>query len=292
MKTFYSIGLALLLFSFSADAWSQRALNGRKPLRYPIVLVHGATAHGSELKVSLFNLGEYFRKIPKFLDATGTPVYVAHLSTDGSIGERAAVLKNFLETELKGRMVYIIGHSLGGLDARYAVSILRAGQIASITTIGTPHFGSPLADWAVEQMERKTPWYWFFYIFGYDLKGRKFLKEITTKNMVDVFNKRVNDVPGVKYFSVPTGSGSGATYRSLLFLPTSRWMESRKSPLMAQGHDGMVPLLSQKWGIELSGSPMDHLGQINHHFLRYMDQQSEAYQMYSGIYDNLLQNGL
>lgn len=292
MKAYLSIALGLFLFCVPFDAWSQRKLVGRKPLKNPIVLVHGATSHGSVLKVSLLNLGEYFKNIPKFLDAAGTPVYVAHLTTDSSIGERAAVLKNFLETELKGQMVNIVGHSLGGLDARYAASILKAGQIASITTVGTPHLGSPLADWAVDQMEKKTLWYWFFYGLGYDLKGRRFLKEISTENMQNVFNKKVLDVPGVKYFSVSTGAANSAVHRSIIFMFTSKWMESKNSPLLAQGHDGMVPVMSQLWGTAITGASLDHLGQINHHFMRYMDQQQEAYQMYSNIYDNLSQHGL
>jgi triacylglycerol lipase len=45
--------------------------------------------------------------------------------------------------------IHIIAHSMGGLDARYAlhrdVSGLAA-RVASLSTIGTPHRGSPLSD--------------------------------------------------------------------------------------------------------------------------------------------------
>lgn len=42
----------------------------------------------------------------------------------------------------------IIAHSMGGLDARYyAISWLGlAERVASLTTIGIPHLGTPLAD--------------------------------------------------------------------------------------------------------------------------------------------------
>lgn len=42
--------------------------------------------------------------------------------------------------------VHLIGHSLGGLVARYAVQRLGLDQVArSVTTVATPHRGSPLA---------------------------------------------------------------------------------------------------------------------------------------------------
>jgi triacylglycerol esterase/lipase EstA (alpha/beta hydrolase family) len=36
---------------------------------------------------------------------------------------------------------------MGGLDARYAISLLGlARRVASLTTIGTPHRGTPVGD--------------------------------------------------------------------------------------------------------------------------------------------------
>jgi triacylglycerol lipase len=42
--------------------------------------------------------------------------------------------------------VNVIGHSKGGLDARYAISCLGMdARVASLTTVNTPHRGTPLA---------------------------------------------------------------------------------------------------------------------------------------------------
>jgi len=45
---------------------------------------------------------------------------------------------------------HIIAHSMGGLDSRYLLSpdnpTPNRMPIRSLTTIGTPHFGSPIAD--------------------------------------------------------------------------------------------------------------------------------------------------
>src|SRR5262245_2215715 len=51
--------------------------------------------------------------------------------------------------------IHIIAHSMGGLDARYALNRNLAGlaaRVASLSTIGTPHGGSPIADLIVGPM--------------------------------------------------------------------------------------------------------------------------------------------
>lgn len=41
---------------------------------------------------------------------------------------------------------------MGGLDARYLASQLGCSErVASVTTIATPHWGSPVADWVDRQ---------------------------------------------------------------------------------------------------------------------------------------------
>ena len=46
--------------------------------------------------------------------------------------------------------IHIIAHSMGGLDARFAISRLHLPRIATLVTVGTPHNGSPVADAIVE----------------------------------------------------------------------------------------------------------------------------------------------
>lgn len=287
--------LTILIFlSVDPAQAAPRQLPGKSPLLHPIVLVHGATTKGSELKIGFFSLGEYFRNIPFFYALTGTPVFTAHLSTDGTIGERAAVLKNYLETETRGKMVNIVAHSLGGLDARYAVSVLGCRQIASITTIGTPHQGTPLANWAVRQMKNGSPWYWFFRLLGYDMRQRRFLNEITTEFMRTVFNEKVRNVGDVRYFSVATSASFQTDTMSYFLYFPNKWLQGENHPLAANGHDGMVPKDSQVWGQLIDTQILDHLGQMNHHEFRSMGSGAEgtSYNVYSMIYDNLFKNGL
>lgn len=260
-------------------------------LKHPIVLVHGSTAKGASLTIGPFDLGPYWADIPAVLGGTGTEVKVVHLPTDASIAERAAVLKNFLETDMKGRMVNIVAHSLGGLDARYAATVLGSNQMSSITTIGTPHLGSPLADWAANQVDNSGLWYWLLRLVGFDMKHRRFLKEITTHGM-KTFNEKVPNRSDVRYFSVRTrASFREGTMSGFLWLP-ARWLEGQGHYMTANGHDGMVPFDSQSWGRDLAAASIDHLAQINHHEFKLNSAKQESMQLYFNIYQNLAAEGL
>lgn len=283
--------LALFLF-FSFSPCFAIGLTDQPKLRNAVVLIHGATEQGSRLKIGFLDFGPYFRKIKEFYSHTGTDVRVVEMGTDGSIGERAAILKNYLETEMRGKMVNVVAHSLGGLDARYAVSVLGVNQIASITTIGTPHHGSPLADWAVKQTRRKRPWYWIFRVLGYNMERRKFLPELTTSYMRDIFNRKVLNRSDVRYFSVRTRAAFRDGSMSYMLWFTSRWLESERHPLSASGHDGLVPYDSQKWGQEVATLNLDHLAQINHHEFRVVDYQQESLNLYRAVYYNLVRENL
>lgn len=68
----------------------------------------------------------------------------------GSIQERAEQMHDYLKHNLpKGTGVNFVAHSMGGLDVRYLISNLKPSSYTplSLTTIGTPHRGSPFMDW-------------------------------------------------------------------------------------------------------------------------------------------------
>ena len=68
----------------------------------------------------------------------------------GSIKERAEQMHAFLSEKLpKGVGINFVAHSMGGLDCRHLISTIRPTNYTplSLTTIGTPHRGSPFMDW-------------------------------------------------------------------------------------------------------------------------------------------------
>lgn len=259
----------------------------------PVILVHGATMGGARLQVGPFDFGEYFQRIPPYLKKIGVnEVGVVELPTDASIEERAAVLKTYLMTNYPARKVNLIGHSLGGLDARYLAGQMKYPAIASITTIATPHRGSPLAAWAVDQMQNKKTWFVLLELFGYDMRGRRFLPELTPEFMQNTFNVRVPNLPGVRYFSVICHAElKDMSLSPLLWMPLY-WLRSQnKYPMSQEPTDGLVPVSSQEWGEVLMRTKVDHLGQMNHHTFRF-PQDSLSLSIYSNIVRRLMNEGL
>jgi triacylglycerol lipase len=282
-----SLALAASFFSFSPAVQAETKLQ----LKNPIVLVHGASMGGAVLRVGPLRLGDYWYGIPEFLTAEGNEVGIAQLTTNSSIAERALILKNYLELKFKGRQVNIIAHSMGGLDSRFLVSVLRSKQVASITGIATPHRGSPLADWAFQETEARGLWYWLLRLFGYDLRERRFVPELRMSYMKNQFNPKVVDSPNVRYYSVLAwGTPFAASLSPLLY--STYWYTKNFLPEMtAEKNDGLVPLSSQSWGTVITEVELDHLGQINHHTFR-PSLEETSLGLYRKILERLQADGL
>jgi triacylglycerol lipase len=76
-------------------------------------------------------------------------VYVTHVPAFNSTEARGEELLKQVEdivARTGKKKVNLIGHSHGGLNARY-VAAVRPDLIASVTTVGTPHKGSDVADY-------------------------------------------------------------------------------------------------------------------------------------------------
>jgi triacylglycerol lipase len=117
---------------------------------YPIILVHGFSGWDDVGPV------EYFFGIKDMLEADGNDVTTPALPPYTGSDERALVLADVIDEVLRRtgkEKVHLIGHSQGGIDIRRVAShqgLDYASRIASITTISTPHDGTPVADLAEE----------------------------------------------------------------------------------------------------------------------------------------------
>ena len=65
------------------------------------------------------------------------------------IETRAKAVAQQIAEKFGGREVNLVGHSMGGIDGRYLVTHIQPEgfTIRSLTTIATPHCGSPFADY-------------------------------------------------------------------------------------------------------------------------------------------------
>ncbi len=116
----------------------------RYQTRYPVVLLHGMGFHDGKPG------NWYWGRIPEILRRNGTKVYFGNLDGNATIASNAKQLVPVVQKILRetgAEKVNMIGHSKGGLEARYFVSSLGMGHaVASVTTIGSPHHGSITID--------------------------------------------------------------------------------------------------------------------------------------------------
>jgi triacylglycerol lipase len=219
-------------------------------LQHPLVLVHGLFGF-DQVRMGPWVLLDYFKGIPASLRAAGNRVLLPRVSPTGSIADRAGQLKAFLDREAPGQPVHLIGHSMGGLDARYLVAHLGlAPRVLSLTTLGTPHRGSPFADWALARFERLVaPFFDFWRV------PRQAFRDLTVESCKR-FNDETPDAPGVRYFSV-------AGHHRLHWSHPA-WGLSFSVVADAEGpNDGIVSLRSARWGESFDVWDADHMNLVN-----------------------------
>jgi triacylglycerol lipase len=201
---------------------------------------------------------EYFYGLRERLLQAGNAVHQANLTPFQAIEHRAAQLKTQIESAFPENKVNLICHSMGGLDARYLTSCLGfADRVASITTIGTTHRGSHLADMA---LARSFPGAlglanWLLSFLGASLEG---LRQCTTEYCQRTLYRLAPNMPGVGYFSAMSTIEAATPGRALpvFFLP---W----KILARIEGdNDGLVSEESSKWGEHICTYRGDHYAQI------------------------------
>ncbi len=173
--------------------------------RYPVVMIHGIFFRDWQFL-------NYWGRVPKTLKQNGANVYYGGQQSSRCVADSAAEIKAEILQVLEATgapKVNIVAHSKGGLDARYAISKLGlAENVASLTTINTPHRGCHFADFLLA----KTPIWLIRFVSGrYNSIFRKlgdespdFLSGVNclTASFCEGFNQEVCDDPNVYYQSV------------------------------------------------------------------------------------------
>jgi triacylglycerol lipase len=191
---------------------------------------------------------QYFHKITDGLQTLGTRFHTPRVPPTAAIAVRAEELRALVD-QIPDERVNVIAHSMGGLDARYAISRLGlADRVASLVTIGTPHFGTPLANLGAGLVPGTVSRALSRVV---DVRA---LHDLTT-DALDRFNRDVPDAPGVAYRSVVARSSLART--NPLLWPSHAFLTAR-----AGANDGMVPAASQGWGKVMREIEADHWAQI------------------------------
>lgn len=252
--------------------------------RYPIVLVHGLLGFDALGPV------QYFYGVPADLRAGGAVVYTASVSQSNSTEVRGEQLLRELQT-LKARYGHarfnLVGHSHGGNTIRY-VAAVAPELVASVTTMGTPHQGSKVAD-AVAAITGTTGTTGAVAAVvnglssviatlsgssGNPQDALASLKSLSTAGAAD-FNRRFPQgaptsacgsgpavVNGVRYYSM--GGTSVATH----LLDVSDGLLVASSVFFGlEANDGLVSRCSNHWGQVLRDNyGWNHIDEINHVF--------------------------
>jgi triacylglycerol lipase len=214
----------------------------------PVVLVHGLFGF-DRIGVPGARF-DYFRGIAKHLQALGVDAHAVRLPASASVPDRARELVAAIDA-LPHDRIDLIAHSLGGLDARYALTHLGlARRVRSLVTVGTPHHGTPLADLAL-----KGPLDWARRVvraLGVPLEALEWLGT----DALAAFNAQVIDAPGVRYACV-VGRVRDEGRVPLAIAPAHAYLRKVAGP-----NDGLVPVASQYWGETLAEIEADHFAQI------------------------------
>jgi len=255
---------------------------------YPIVLMHGMFGFQ---KIELLGL-DYFNGIVADLAAHGeTQVFATHVPMLASSADRATAIQPFIDQVLAQtgkRKVNLIGHSQGGLDARYLVSSMGYGdRVASVTMIATPNHGSRVADAILALAPGATypllePLLDLYGIIAGDPTSQKDLQtslQWLSESYVDeVFNPANPDDPRVLYFSWAGRSNLAAGGADCqggmipddnskldlvdpLFLATGGFLSTEGMPDHPV-NDGLVSVNSAKHGTFMGCVPADHLDEV------------------------------
>jgi triacylglycerol lipase len=133
------------LYSITSHAMSSAkpAPSGYTDTQHPIMLVQGILAFDSIAGI------DYWYKISEKLESEGAKVYTAHINAfNGSVARGEQLIEeldNIRAVDPSIQKFNLVAHSQGGLTSRYVMSV-RPDLVASLTTMGSPHEGAPIAD--------------------------------------------------------------------------------------------------------------------------------------------------
>jgi triacylglycerol lipase len=202
-----------------------------------VILVHGYFC----LSPAVYWQG--LRPVRRELLAAGHPVLCSRQPRTGRVDSRAQHLAHFLD-RLPHRNFILVGHSMGGLDARFVASRLDPRQrVRHVVTVGTPHRGTAVADRALRDPQ------WLTRLARFVDRGA--LRDLTTEGAARL-NALMPDRADVGYVSL------GGACPTPLLIGTLRRLGDRLAEDEGP-NDGLVSLRSALRGTEALSVNANHL---------------------------------
>jgi triacylglycerol lipase len=242
--------------------------------RIGFVLAHGFTG----------GVDSFDPEIVSALEADGFAVLRDAVPPVDSVENRAAALAIQIDAFIADHQldrVHVIAHSMGGLDTRFLISSLGyADKITSLTTLETPHRGSPLADLALGithslSTSQEDALLAITKVLGPDVNAEQLNSALRAlaEDTAPAFNAANPDAAGVTYFSYAgfstlfgVGAPHGACAVAGVDTPSPSSLPGLlqlSGPIVGglglRPNDGVVPVDSARWTGFLGCIPTDHL---------------------------------
>jgi triacylglycerol lipase len=223
--------------------------------KLPVILHHGILGTPGK-QIGPLRM-RYYRGIDTAIESLGHSVLITRVHPTGSIARRASELREIVHRKLDALGAengILIAHSMGGLDARYAITHLGlADRVSVLLTISAPHHGSSFADWWKLHIGRRLGAFQLATTLRLDINA---VNDLTLDSCRE-FNEKTPDVPTVRYYSV---GASRPWHRIPAFaIPAYRIIQKAEGD-----NDGLVSVRSAEWGKTLGVWPADHWHTINH----------------------------
>ncbi|MEO9191865.1 MAG: hypothetical protein ABI224_17940 [Acetobacteraceae bacterium] len=169
----------------------------------------------------------YFRGVASALRLAGISPLIPRLPATGCVAARAAELAIVLRRH-PAHAFALVGHSMGGLDARYAIAHLDPDhRIRSLLTVATPHRGTAVAERLLTGAGPLSA-----------VARRWWSRALTDLDPQTRLQEPIPDRADVAYLSY---AGRRPRHELPVFLRSF-------ADIMTDDNDGLVPLSSAGWG--------------------------------------------
>lgn len=188
----------------------------------------------------------------------------------------------------------VVGHSMGGLDMRYAISKLDiADSVASLTTIASPHHGTSLAELVLttpgvlrEKLGEVFDWFGESIFPNAKSNAVAAVEQLTRDYVTNEFNPSVPDHKDIPYFSFSAAVGRGTNQ------PLNPIYRYQNMHIYNQEglNDSFVSVESATWGTHLKTVSLSHIEQLDLQVSK--ERKKFVEQFWLDLVDNLREKGL
>ena len=231
--------------------------------RYPVLLMHGfgllaALRRGGHLHTTAMSLRQH-----------GVLAYAPNVAPYSTVSIRAEQWAARIEqilAETGASQLNVIAHSMGGLDARYLVSVTGLHEVvATLVTVSAPHFGTSIANHILERprvlrglIADACNWMGSHATEEVRADFEQAVAELTPHSVRERFNPQVRDHDSVRYWSYAGRAGRGTDVSINPFLiPLNNALYALEGE-----NDGFVSVESARWGTFLGTVDADHAATV------------------------------